>query len=357
MNYVVLWFLPCLIVIGVITSYDDLKKSRIKNKYLIAGIIFSILMNAYLLITGFIEPVNALNSLLYFLIALAIGFFLWYSGVWSAGDAKLYACYTALIPTAIYGTKLSDTPITALLINTVVPVFLFLVITLIVKTSNKQKIKTIKKMLSWKYLLSMLLIVFGLGFVVNYFFSSIWPTDSYALRLGSILLLAGLFRLVLEENMLAFMALLSILRIFVGKEYILSKSFLISFLLMTTGYAMARMVIWDLGELLTTKVRIQDLKQGMIPAEHITKKGYNVRLQKQWNFRKTGKKDFFYIPTPDGLKQKEIWEIQRVHHNGRLHFDHLSIQQKIPFAPFMFMGVLMTIIMQTNFIAFVKMLI
>ncbi|MBW2963910.1 prepilin peptidase [Candidatus Woesearchaeota archaeon] len=357
MNYVVLWFLPGLIALGLITSYEDLKKSRIRNKYLLAGLIFSLVVNTYLFITGQFGIQYVFKLIMYSSIALALGFIFWYTGVWSAGDAKLFACYTVMIPIAVYGSNPSDAPITAPLINTIVPVFLVLVTSSLIKTSKKQKIDTLKKTLNWKYILSVLLTVFGLGFILNYIFSTIWPTNSYALRLACILILASVLGFVLKENMLPFMALLSLLRVFLGKEYIFSKSFIAGFVLLTTGYALARIIIWDLGKLFTTKVRIQDLKTGMIPAEHITKKGHSVKLDKIWNLRKTGKKDFFYIPTPDGLKEKEIWEIQRAHYNGRLHFDFLSIQQKMPFAPFMFLGAILTVIMRTNFISFAKMLI
>ena len=44
------YFLPAIIALGVITSYEDLKYGKIKNKYVISSLIYSLIVNIIVII-------------------------------------------------------------------------------------------------------------------------------------------------------------------------------------------------------------------------------------------------------------------------------------------------------------------
>lgn len=110
-------FLPVILSIGIITSYQDFKTSRIKNQWIIGGLIYAVFV--YLsgwALYAFSSTVNitllktGISILLWnfdrWCINLAVGsitaYLLWHYKMWGAGDAKLFICYCALIPSSQY---------------------------------------------------------------------------------------------------------------------------------------------------------------------------------------------------------------------------------------------------------------
>ena len=57
--------------------------------------------------------------------ALFAGFIMWYVGLWTAGDAKLFVAYTAIVPLSVYNYGyIKYFPSMTILINTFVHVFI-----------------------------------------------------------------------------------------------------------------------------------------------------------------------------------------------------------------------------------------
>ncbi|MBU2579511.1 prepilin peptidase [Patescibacteria group bacterium] len=147
-------FLPCLFLIGVITSYQDFKEGKIKNKWIVSGLIYGVAILIVLAIWNLIaepvmvfyytnikhEAVDASWQIItirwdYFgkvflncAIALIIGYALWYFNLWSAGDAKLFFVFSLLLPLKYYqDAAFPYFPSLSLLINTFIPILLFLI--------------------------------------------------------------------------------------------------------------------------------------------------------------------------------------------------------------------------------------
>ncbi|MCX5696210.1 MAG: prepilin peptidase [Candidatus Omnitrophica bacterium] len=101
-------FLPIILLIGFITSYEDIKESKIKNKWVILGLLYSFF--AYALIWIFCKPSLTNPGLTWnfdkwcinLLISGLVAYVLWHFRMWGAGDAKLFVCYVALIPIGQY---------------------------------------------------------------------------------------------------------------------------------------------------------------------------------------------------------------------------------------------------------------
>lgn len=135
-------FLPVLFLIGFITSYQDFKESKIKNKWILLGLSWGLGIYVLFLIWSFIAPFLAqtyskhftfvlpsyiLKVLINSAIALIVGYVLWYFDLWSAGDAKLFFVFSLLLPLKYYWrSALPYFPSFALLINIFVPALLFL---------------------------------------------------------------------------------------------------------------------------------------------------------------------------------------------------------------------------------------
>jgi hypothetical protein len=123
-----------IIFLGLKTSYEDFRFGKIRNFWILFGIIASFLVTATEIIAAMQgKPLVISNYLaLYgynFLIALGVGYLLWNFGLVSAGIAKLFMMYAVLVPLSTYDTVyISVFPSSALLVNTfiIACVYLFL---------------------------------------------------------------------------------------------------------------------------------------------------------------------------------------------------------------------------------------
>lgn len=93
-------FYPILIMLGLITSFTDLKSGHIRNKHLLLATILGLLFYLYLLITH--QYVFTIHFALNIIIGLSIGMLLYLTDSWGAGDAKLYFVVCLLMPTDKY---------------------------------------------------------------------------------------------------------------------------------------------------------------------------------------------------------------------------------------------------------------
>ena len=94
------YFYPIIIALTLITSFTDIKTHLIKNKHLLCAITASLFVYAYLFASGKVKPTPIL--LLNPLLALGIGFSLYWTKAWGAGDAKLFTTYAILLPANRY---------------------------------------------------------------------------------------------------------------------------------------------------------------------------------------------------------------------------------------------------------------
>lgn len=136
-------FLPILFFIGLVTAYQDFKASKIRNKWIVLGLIWGLGIYFLLLIWAlaipylfqifskqfvFILPSYIFRVFINSAIALIVGYLLWYFDLWSAGDAKLFFVFSLLLPLEYYWrAALPYFPSFALLINVFIPALLFLI--------------------------------------------------------------------------------------------------------------------------------------------------------------------------------------------------------------------------------------
>jgi Flp pilus assembly protein protease CpaA len=146
-------FLPIVLFIGLVTSYEDIKYGRVRNKWIRLGLVWGLVIIIFFFIWYFIaSPVThfyysrivdlpegapqpvftvSLNYLLKVVLnaalALVIAFLMWRFDAWGAGDAKLFFVFSLLLPLKYYWKSyLSLFPSFVLLINIFIPVLLYL---------------------------------------------------------------------------------------------------------------------------------------------------------------------------------------------------------------------------------------
>jgi hypothetical protein len=137
-------FLPIILFIGVITSYQDFQSGKIKNKWILFGLVCGMGIWISLLVwsqivpfvshyfatpMGFILPSYILKVLINSLISLLVGYLLWYFDLWAAGDAKLFFVFSLLLPLKYYfRSAMPYFPSVVLLINVFAFALSFLVL-------------------------------------------------------------------------------------------------------------------------------------------------------------------------------------------------------------------------------------
>jgi len=84
-----------VILLGMVTSYTDIKFRKIKNKHLLLILSFALLTYIFLIVTKQLT-VN-ITLFLNPLIGLFIGVIFYLTHVWAAGDAKLFFVYCCLV--------------------------------------------------------------------------------------------------------------------------------------------------------------------------------------------------------------------------------------------------------------------
>jgi Flp pilus assembly protein protease CpaA len=89
-------FLILILITGALTIYTDLREGCIKNIHLVTVASLAIVLYVIFFFRGTLPASPAL--IVSPLIGLLIGFFLYASGLWKAGDAKLFFTYSLLLP-------------------------------------------------------------------------------------------------------------------------------------------------------------------------------------------------------------------------------------------------------------------
>ena len=125
--------LSLLLTVGLYASYTDIRFRRIENRWTFVLIGAGVLSQ---IVFGVLGYTSATRILILFGIALALAFSLYFFGLWSPGDAKLFWGISLLLPPTLtygqLGSLPTEYPPVALLINAFVPYFvLFLAITLV----------------------------------------------------------------------------------------------------------------------------------------------------------------------------------------------------------------------------------
>ena len=360
------YFLAAIILIGLFTSYEDIKEGKIRNKYIILALIYTLLAYVFIITIYYFGgvPIRAeyfIEFIINGVIALLVGFLLWYSRVWTAGDGKLFFAYSLLVPLSAYSFGyIKYFPSLVILINTFLPIFIFLFVGLLLKTTRQQKVDSAKKILSLNNIISLIISLFVFSWVTNLFPLAGIPKNYFTVIIF-LFIITLFFERILHFGQIKIYALFFILRLIFDKG-VYSLDFLAYFLKLSGLFVIIRYFIIELGhEMFSKKFRIEELKPKMILAENIYKEGGRYKKEKQIiisfkssmkSLLKAEKREYLTDFSPEGLKEEDIDIIRKLKSEKKLDFSEIKIQQSMPFAPFMFLGVVLTIFFKGNVVNF-----
>jgi len=343
---IIFYFLPAIILLGILTSYEDIKERKIRNKYVVTALVLAIAINAVLYFGNIIVLNQILDQLIVILFSLVIGIVLWLMQMWSAGDAKLYIAFVALIPSHIYQVTSTQIPTGDLLINIFVIAAIYTLIKSIKNTSKSHKKKAIKDSFKPKDLGLSILSIYAVSWITQRIFIALNMQSEYILNIILIGIIIYLIRKMFEEQHIYFLIFLSILRLVINQSELMNKMFFVNFAITLAGFLILINIVKELSADNEKKVNIYDLKPGMILVESFDKQG----LKKTINANSTAYDTF--LPTELMLDEKLIKTIRHNHLKGKLHFNSLRVIERSPFAQYVFIGVIVTILTKGNFILF-----
>ncbi len=347
-------FLPAILLLGAVVSYEDIKIGKIRNKWVVLGALVALLLWLGLYLFKVVSLNYVMLVFVYSLAALGIGFFIWFIGLWSAGDAKLYFAFSLLIPLSSYRYS-EGFPFITLLANIILPIFVFLVVKILIKSSWNQKLIVVKGILRPKRLGGFVLVIFSLVWISGYLFHLINIRPNYVFNIIAIMGLNKLLGELLKYKFFKekkitvtkFLMVICILRVVFEYQLILTWVFWKSFLLLTMGYALIRMFISDLEGIFSKKIDVRNLKEGDVLAEMITKNGEKKTIS-DFGYSQMGQKDSLFELDYSGLKENEIKMIKKLYKRKKLMFKNILMQETMPFAPFIFLGALLTLMLKGN---------
>jgi len=387
-------FLVPIFLLGVVTSFEDIKYGKIKNKWLTYGFLwglgfFALILTWSLLVTIFNKfgfevsiPIVKLSYLrdvfINSVIAFGVGFLMWHWSVWSAGDAKLFAVFAFLLPLKFYShTYLSYFPSFALLLNIFVIAlalyFAKLVYVLFqwilspreIKKSlvlnrkvakrkglKKRVIKIVKEVVSMGLIFFVIVSIYGiffesfLGKGITNFFVSFLRLEKWVLFFIFLALFMSVMKVMNKVKKVFYIMAILLLCYFIYKWIAKGESPL---LILANILGITSILVF--GGLAFRKIFDYYLKKKEIVKIKIDKLEPNMRLteESQTKLQKEDPKIFKeYIGKihSDGLTKEQVKNIQRYLSNKERIGGELEIYQPSPFAVWMFAGVIITIIIK-----------
>lgn len=333
-----------VLIFCIYASYYDIKYKKIKNSIIILILLVGLFGHLFLIIQG-------LPLLIFFsttLGALLIGIFLWYNNVWSAGDSKLYWSISTALPVTIY--KYFYSPFfleVEILMNTLIPISIILLVFLLLKTNKKQIKNSIKQIINLDYIKSFFINFFAFYTLAYLIFSFLKIPYNYFLMIFSIGIIFIFFERIFRKKYKKYL-LYSLCGIMI--LLILSNSIsLISIFLIAIAFVILTIFINISFEQFCKKIKINNLKEGMVSAENVFLFNEKFIKEKINIFFSSIPKNKVLIDTsPKGITKQQIKMLKYYKKIGKIKFDNILIQEPLPFAPLIFVGVVLTLIFHGN---------
>ncbi len=369
-------FLPAILLLGIITSYQDFKFGKIKNKWIILALSYFIIVYAlgifFYTFYGELNVEYIIELSTNILFAIFIGFGLWYLKVWTAGDGKLFIAYSVLIPLSVYSLGYQKyIPCSVLLINIFILAFMVLFFSMVfkIKFKNLKKVSlnSLKESFELKQVLFLIINLFAIFWVIGILLSLV-NLNNPLLKISLTMLIFLSIPKKYKNKSIYFLSGFVILRLIIDKS-VYSWTFLINFIVLIFLGLFIRSFLLkgvnQLGqEIFSKEISVNKLKPGMILSEVIIKKDKKElkSLQKNKDTKIIKYKEHCYIQQPKSLlnfegfidEESEGLTKEQINLIKKIGIKTIKISQTIPFALFMFAGVLLTFIIKGNFLSFLK---
>ncbi len=327
-------------------SYIDFKKGIVPNKAVLLLLIIA-------LIYRFFEPAPFLPLFISLISVAFFSFLLWFAGLWPAGDAKFFIALTLLFPGAFYS---NSTLLFDFLANIFVPIFLFMLVVIFLKTKSKLFLEALRYSLD-PYNISMLaMILFGFVWFISkaifIFIPKVSGAGQYLISLLLILVVYEIFRRVMSAKLEVFFFICALARVILDFWNIYTLAFLWNFASLLVVFIFFRFFVLYLAfRFYTEPVKISKLKPGMSPAELIVK---HRGKYKKISLLSASLLGFLFkareqaVHDTNFLTKEDVARIKELYRQKKLGFSTLLVNKTQPFAVFIFAGYLLTLFASGN---------
>lgn len=369
----VLWFfLPPLILLGFVTSYTDIIYGKIKNKWIVYVLIYGILvylgfflyyffndssLELVLLIAEEKENYSFFAQTIYnFLFTCVIGILIWLSNIWSAADTKLYIAFSFLTPVNVYTAEyIRFFPGIIIIINATIVVLGFLMFTTLKRDFKKLKESFYNLLNNPREIIFNIQIVFLIEWFMKELLSFINIKQTTIFFIFGLLIFVIFFARYLRNlatNSNLIIISLIIVRLIFDFGYVSSMSFFKTFPIIVGVFILLRLFLEDISDkILCKKVPVESLEPGMITDHFLIDTGEKIIARKPHDEKVPGKN--FVVPSVEGFTKEEINKIEKARRENRLGFKYLEVATKVPFAPFLFLSVILTLLLDGSILTFI----
>ena len=340
---------------GLYTGYTDFRYGKIANIYTLILIVFGVISQALFVTAGEMTWVHSCTTLLG---GLAISFALFYTGIWAAGDAKLFWGISLLIPPSAFShTQETQFYPLILLVNIFLLFFVYITLKSIIKMPIRKQGTLISKsfIMQLKQFPKRILQAFscvGVGGVAFYIPSQLGVDLDLAVGIALFMAIAFAFNKVVEKYIagkykIAVHTCVGILAIFLAIRSLTNLGVFVAFIFFISFF----ILIFSsyVRSLFTKETAIENLEPNMIPAERIVRVEVQQRINKYVKYVKVpagianpAQDNVIVDVSSEGLTDEQITHLHRLTANGCLQDSEsgLLIQEKIPFAFMIVIGAL-----------------
>lgn len=367
------FFLPAILALGITTSYEDIKYGKIRNKWVIIAIIYAILCHLILITRySFTTGINyeyIVEIATNIIISIIVGYAMWHHKIWSAGDGKLFIAYATLLPLTAYSLGYySYFPALTLLMNTFLITISMLLVMLLIKIRKKNlKMITlaIKDSFGLKKIAESIIIFFSLSWILQIILKFFNISDAF-IMMALLLMTLPYLQKKLGKKLIYISIGMIPLRIFFDNtthSVSFAKEFMIMALIWIIAIGFLNKIINLLSnEFFIKKVGTDRLENGMIIndlieiRDKLTRKEKEERLSAGAEIKRHN--GIYYIRLEDNEKNinKEEIELTRkkINELRQAGFNEIRIKQTIRLAPFIFIGVISTLIIKGNILIYLR---
>ncbi len=350
---------------GLYTGYTDFRYGKIANIYTLILIGFGVMSQALFVTAG---EITWAHSCIILFGGLAIAFALFYTGIWAAGDAKLFWGISLLMPPDAF-SRIPETQFYPLVL--IVNIFVLLLIYVALKSIFKIPLRQQRALISKSFMTHLkqfprrilqILSYIGVAGLAFYIPSRLEVEFDLAVQLALFATIIFTFNKVVEKyipekHKTAFHIIFAPLTIFLVIPSLIDLGNLIFFIFLLSLF----LFIFGsfVRSLFTKATPIKNLKPNMIPAERVVKiqqQGSDRYVKVPTGFANPAQDNIVVDVSSEGLTHDQIAHLHQLDANGCLQESEngLLIQEKIPFAFMIVIGALVNFLAKGMIPSFIQ---
>ena len=354
-----------IIGFGLLTTYEDFKRKIIRNKMILLALLVAPFLHIFQLIQSPEMFSLVPNLLMNFGFSVFSGILLWLINVWPAGDAKLFMGYSLLLPLNVYAVQGHHFISFDYIVNMFVPIFVFMFALLLLRSKRSEITDSLKSALEPYRMFMACVVIIGFLWVFMGIFGLMGIPYNYFIIVVVLFVVMEIFERIGTFSLELTFIVTAVIRLLVDYRNVFTFGFLYYLVTVLLAFVIFRYFVVELGfKGYTYSKKISELKPGDCLAEVIVEKKRGGKIEygkggiKQFSIPQILKerisKKYIHNISFEGLSKRDVEKIKRLRKEGKIKFDEILVHTSMPFAFFLFLGVLMTIFFNGSFVAFLK---